>query len=1046
MDKRFLFMSLLFILFSSFVSAVSYVDVYNTNFDTDDWTDVGTEIYVDVGNSYLRELQGRSESSVSYSYKQVSLSDQNFLLNFTWRNLGFETGAYGNIMCLSNTLGNYNTVNAGEGICFQRFTTTGVTYKVLNSKTSAYTYMDLPLAIYIIEITKLNSSNNMNVSIWNSGRTTLIDSTSIDISTIDFTQTMYLISTLHNTASAVVDEIHYVYNLDLSEEGDLSNSFFAFNDSFYPLENHSFSRSYMNFSQDATMVNNTLNCSLVVNGNITSSNIYSNLSDESYYFNITFNESFFTPGEYNWSVSCFSNITNITTNSSMSVFYLDEVFPSILTSFVNNSIWFEDNLTAQFNFSDDFYLNSYNLSIDGVEVASNYSLSGTTAQLNLSTSIYDLDPGLHTLSVVLADGHTAYEIPDYDISNGLFGSYMEYSWEDSEGKIKFAKISNVDGSIFDSFSTKKEKDRYTWNFEPYGKKDNYEFIIETDDVIRIIEDDNTYLKSWITFGDKWMDFDLYGENSSVKIIRNGDKGVKVKISNIKNPDKQKYQSIGDLNIIEVNYSFYKLNASLTYQSAVFEGALTTLALDLETLNLLNLNSSAELLWGNVSKNVSRINVSNDVVRYGSTFLVPFVNSSNVSWTWFFNVSGYEFNTSGMSDFIQMNISNCSVGDYIVLNYTIYDEEFQTLSNNVNASIENFLTITTPDYDSSSYNFTIKQPSNNLLICLPNNTLNVSSWVLDALTKYTYQDHVEEFHYIENFLLNDSVIPKDIKLYDLAIADSTSFIITYQDENYIYVEDVVVDLLRQYTYLNGEFFSVEHGKTDQGGQTRLHFVTEDVIYKANVFDGGELVYTSGDFQAICQATPCQINLRKPYINDESISFLSNIYYSLSSQYEFYSNKQIVFDFSTIDGTSTNIIMNVSRTTSQFNDTICSSEKTLSAGSIVCIIPLTYYNATYTARVYKDGEFLGWRTYTMELNADDTFGRTGVFLAGLGYLMLSLMGISSAIASVILGVVGLMAMIGMNLIIGGSLFGIGSTFIWLIIAVGILIWKYQQRRVQ
>lgn len=882
-------------------------------------------------------------------------------------------------------------------------------------------------------------------------------STSADGTCSGYVGRLGLETTNTNPYDGLIDEV-YIWNrtLNASEISEIYaltrplniiNNDFSFNDNYIPLDNNSFSQSFMNFSQDATIVNNTLNCSLIINSNITnSSNVYSSLTNESYYFNITFNESFSVPGEFNWSVSCFSDVTNETTNSSTRTFYLDNVFPAISTSFVNNSFYFVDNLSTQINFSDDFYLNSYNVSVDGVSVASNSSLTGLTAQLNLSTSIYNLSFGLHTLTIELADGHTANKIPDYSVSTGLFNDRMEYGWKDSKGRDRSVKIKNSDGSLFDTFTTEKQVDRYTWNFEPSLKKDTYFFDIEADDDIRIIEANETYLGSWITFGDKWMDFDLYGEDSVVKITRTGSNKVKVKISNIKNPAKQKYQSIGDLNIISVNYSFYKVNASLTYQTAVFEGAFTSLDLELETSDLLTFNNSASLVWNNVSRNVSRTNVSGDVVDYTSLFLVSGVNTSNVSWTWFFNVSGYEFNVSGMSEFIQMDITNCSAGDYIVLNYTIYDEETQDSSTNINATIRNYLTITTPDYTGSVFEFTILEPDDNLLICLPNNTLDVSSWILDARTKYSYEDHVEEFHYIDNFLLNNSVIPKTIKLFDLATDDSTSFVVTYQDENYIYVENVIIDLLRQYTSLNGEFFSVENGKTDVGGQTTLHFVTEDVIYKANVFQDGVLIYTSGEFQAICQASPCQINLRKQYDNSEGVSFLSNIYYDISSQYEFYNSKQIVFDFSTIDGTSTNVQMIVTKSTSQLNETICDSTKTLSSGSIVCIITPSFYNATFTARIYKDGDFLGWRTYTLEPNADDTFGRTGVFLAGIGYLILSFMAISSAIASIVLGVLGLMAMISMNLLIGGSFFGIGSTFIWLIIAGGIIIWKLTQRRVQ
>ena len=175
-------------------------------------------------------------------------------------------------------------------------------------------------------------------------------------------------------------------------------------------------------------------------------------------------------------------------------------------------------------------------------------------------------------------------------------------------------------------------------------------------------------------------------------------------------------------------------------------------------------------------------------------------------------------------------------------------------------------------------------------------------------------------------------------------------------------------------------------------------------------------------------------------------MDNIVYDISSQPEFYASKEIIFEFSTMDGTSTNIEMNVTKTTSLTNETICSSIKVLSSGSIVCIIPLSFYNSTYTAKIYKDGDFLGWQTYTDELSPQEIFGDIGVFLGAFGYLMLAFMGISSASISLILGLIGLIAMSLMMLLNSGAFFGVGSTFIWLIIAVTILLWKYEKRRTQ
>lgn len=749
-------------------------------------------------------------------------------------------------------------------------------------------------------------------------------------------------------------------------------------------------------------------------------------------------------GQHNYSFNCYDNVTNAT--STRTIIYVDFVFPIIYTTFVNNSIYFEKNLTTFFNFTDDFYLNSFNISIDGSNIVGYNNLTGKSFTYNFNFKISNLSLGKHNMTVKLADGHTAKKIKDYKVSKGLFGNKLKYEWETANYKTKSVTITNKDGSLLDIFDTKKEFDRYTWDFYPYEKKSTYTFEIETDEPIRIIEDNNTYLGSWITFGNKWIDFDVENEDEKIKISRVNNKKVSVKISNIQNPDKIKFKSIGDLNVIYVNYSFYKINASVTYQPIIFEGSYSPFNLNIYGKDIIYYNNSAYLLWHNKTVNATQNNISTDHQRYNSTVLATNVNSSFVNWTFYFNISGFLFNISNQSEFVEMNITNCSSSSYIVLNYTLYDEETLIKPTGVNSTIDTFLTLTIPSMSQPSYNFSIKTNNTNLLICLPNSTLNFTNFTLYAITNYYYDDHVKEFHYIENFSLTKDVIPKVIHLRDLLSTDSTNFIVTYQDENYLYVEDVIIDLLRQYIDQSGAFKSVEHGKTDEGGQTNLHFVTNDVIYKANVWYKGVLQYQTNEFQALCQASPCQINLRKPYNESDQISKFDNLIYDITTQDNFYSTKTITFNFATKDLTPVKINMSVTQSTNSFNTTICSNSQTLSSGSLVCVIPIAYHNSTYTTRIYKDNEFIGWKTYNSNPNAEDVFGSTGVFLGSIGYLTLALMGLSSATASIILGIIGLILMSLMNLIIGGSVFGIGSSIIWIIIAGGILIYKYQNRRVQ
>ena len=496
------------------------------------------------------------------------------------------------------------------------------------------------------------------------------------------------------------------------------------------------------------------------------------------------------------------------------------------------------------------------------------------------------------------------------------------------------------------------------------------------------------------------------------------------------------------------FYIYYVQRSATATNPITEGGVSSHSFYLNMSDITNFNATAELYWNGTSKGLgTKTILSNNALRFDKTLIVPSINGTSVDWNWVYNISGNpnvtDYNLSGSQTYVKINISECGAGTYQILNYTLYDQDTRALGTTDNASIEVDLTLTSQANESLSWQYhATKSSSTSFLICLPSGALNNSAYYLDSISKYSYQAHVVQYHYVENFNLTNESIPQIIKLYDLATDKSTSFLINYQDENYIYVENAVIDVWRRYIG-EGVFFSVEHGKTDASGQTRLHLVTEDIIYKFLVWQDGELVYTSPEYLALCQATPCQINLKKSVEDTSSFSERDNIIYD----YDFDEDTRTAsFTFATKDNTETTFNMTILSSNQYENDTACSTSLTTSGGQIDCIIPVEFTNTSYQTLIYQNGEYFGTAFESLAPNSMEIFGYTGLILTAISFLMLALMGISSGIATIIFGIVGLVFMGLIQIFESGSVFGLGSAILWLIVAGTIIIIKITKRRIQ
>ncbi|MEM4245351.1 MAG: hypothetical protein QXR60_04075, partial [Candidatus Nanoarchaeia archaeon] len=265
-----------------------------------------------------------------------------------------------------------------------------------------------------------------------------------------------------------------------------------------------------------------------------------------------------------------SNASNFTQTKTYNVF-LDAVRPQLVSyNFPGgNDSYKYDTLTGNWTWTDsNFY--SLNVSIDGVSIYNVNNLNVTSYVYNLSYDISNLSFGRHYLTLRAADSHTANKLKDdYSISLPVFSKKM-----DIRTKKNFIIIEEKSdsGSFTNPFETKKFVDKIKFTYKPKNVLDTYVFTVTTQEELFVIEKPESQWKTWIVSGDNWIDFYNPKENSMMlKIIKTGSTTAEVRISGLKNPKNQEFDSVGELNINTVTYSFIKYNITLSYEPNVIEG-------------------------------------------------------------------------------------------------------------------------------------------------------------------------------------------------------------------------------------------------------------------------------------------------------------------------------------------------------------------------------------------------------------------------------------------------------------------------------------------
>lgn len=397
---------------------------------------------------------------------------------------------------------------------------------------------------------------------------------------------------------------------------------------------------------------------------------------------VEFNISNLSKGVYTYFIGC--NTTNSSENTTAFEFIFDLLSPVIVTDLLNNSVYWNKNITATINITDDVLIHTVNISLDGTTLFNTSHVHDSFFQYNLSLNATNYSVGLHVITIYAADGHTSKALKDAKDYNPKTGYDLVYDIK-GEYKKTYIKMYDKRGRKGDLWEVIEKSDRYLEVYEPSVPEESMTFVIESDREIYFAQAGDMYGGGWLIIGNHWKDFVLKNEPTAVlSFSKKNKRKYEVTISGLKHPERLEFSSTGDLNINEVNYTFYVGNLSERYTNFILSGFTTTFYLDM-LWNLSGLNTSAYspvaiLEWNGTNYTATQDIYNATQANFSYVLSVPYtpIGTYSVPHNWFFNYSdlsqGY-FETSVQ----YQNQTNITIGEcdtwnvYPVLNISYLDE-------------------------------------------------------------------------------------------------------------------------------------------------------------------------------------------------------------------------------------------------------------------------------------------------------------------------------------------------------------------------------------
>lgn len=439
----------------------------------------------------------------------------------------------------------------------------------------------------------------------------------------------------------------------------------------------------------------------------------------------------------------------------------------------------------------------------------------------------------------------------------------------------------------------------------------------------------------------------------------------------------------------------------------------------------------------------------DQINLTTDFQLP-TGTGNKLWYFNFTLSDASTGTTTATNIslISLGIDDCTTNTYRLYNFTVYDELDLT---RLNATADNVnITLNAQLYDSTNTvlisNYSVsKYQYSNVSLCLENSLISGSTYIIDLELQYGANGYASEYYNILDEEIDVNDLHTNISLYDLDNNTAQAFKIIYKDSSFNPVPNAIIQVQRRYVG-EGLFRTVEQPKTDTNGETIAHLQTNDITYTFIIVENGDVVATFSNYKAYCPNptfTDCEISLNAltgnvvstDYANIGPISFTLDVNTT---------TKEVTSIYSIRSGTAGTVTLNVTLFDAFGTTPVCNNNLTASSGTLSCTVPASFGNSTIMARLYYNGEYIGQKIVYLGDSGADRYGQN-VFFIGL-IIVLSLVGITF-IGSPIIALVGLflslIVLVTLNIVGGVGLIGAGSTALWFILAIVIIIIKGANR---
>ena len=761
-----------------------------------------------------------------------------------------------------------------------------------------------------------------------------------------------------------------------------------------PTNNTQFSTVLLNLN---TTVNSTepFDCSIYVNSsfNQTQTEIV-NSTDKFVGFNLSFGASI--EGSFQYFFSC--NNSQNETNSTPADFYIDNVDPTI-TQNVNMSFRHGyDSLFTNFTFADPF-LFSYNVSVCGNETVNSSLNAQTSVLFDKYVNVTGCTPGNNTLTITISDGHTAKTIPAYDNVASPQTKSLLYSFDNG-----YVDIRPSDPSLYETPTTTKYDDRYDFVFTKKELPKLYEeFIIRSSGEIVIM--DNDYYQGWLVMPqqNKWVDFESDGGNL-VTTERISFNEVSVKVWGLKTKEFT-FNSIGDLNVVEQNFTFYRYNVTENFVNPllILEQSEYSMTLTYDTAFITS--TSANLTVNNTFYSPTKTTYTGYDVYAINITASDYGSDYNMSHYWNFSTVGIQNNdtnstTATNQSVTDIGIDNCGVFTQRAINFTLRNATSNAL---VTGTIDGFFSLWVSNASTVKlFNLSWTGGSAYGLCINP----AWGSFFINAQLEYAATGFVTNTFYFDNTTINNQSVNYTFLLND----DSSSLInFTVIDENGDGVEDVFIHVY-QYDLTTNNSVLGQILKTGLNGKTVGNLVLNTQRYIFQLFLDGELKLETSDIILTSSVQTFRINLLSDYF--ASYDVVQGVTCSIT-----YNNATNNFTFVYADSSLSvdSACLRVERFTILGSTDISNTCLNTSSGTITATISSTG-NETFVGHgvIDLDGNsFVCGNPVTVQTNEDyKTFGVTGIFLSMFVIIFLIGVGASHPVMAGFFMVFGIACMVILN----------------------------------